>query len=208
MKTDCSTDRYAQLYAPWLETADDFAARFIEPRDRVLDLCGGTGRVAQKAWDMGCQAVAVLDVNPRVIPPWESIKVQRGDGHFPQDHFGPHSFDVVVCRQAIGYMDLEPLAHGVRKVLAPAGRFCFNNFRKPRWFWKRYEYRNSRYSELGWYFGRTCWHIQRRVGEGWDLTKFRWHTHDEIVEEFSKYFDVRVERTEKTNYYTCVIRDF
>jgi len=208
VKTDCSTDRYAALYAPWLDTADDFAARFIEPRDRVLDLCGGTGRVAQKAWDMGCQKVALLDVNPRVIPPWKSVGVQRGDANRPQDYFGTHSFDVIVCRQAIGYLDLDQVASGARKTLAPGGRLCFNNFRHPRWFLKRYEYRNSRYLELGWYFGQTCWHIQRRKGEGWDLTKFRWHKHEEIESAFSKHFNVRVEQTEKTNYYTCVTRDF
>ena len=205
MKTDCSTDSYAELYAPWLENADDFALKFVRPEDRVLDLCGGTGRVMTKAWDMGCQSVALLDANPRAVA-FAGLKQVKGDANHPDHYFPPGSFDVVLCRQAIAYLNLESVALGVAQVLAPGGRFCFNNFRKPRWFWKRYEYRNSRYSELGWHIGRDVWHIQRRKGHGWDLTRFKWHQHGDIMSTMSRRFDVFHEQTKKTNYYTCVLR--
>lgn len=207
MQTNCSTSDYAALYAPWLTTAPDFAERFIEPRDRVLDLCGGTGRVAQKAWDMGCQDVSLLDVNPRVVPPWGSIKVQRGDANKIDKYFGPHSFDVIVCRQAIAYLDLDQVAQSATKALAPCGRLCFNNFRRPRWFRKRYEFKGNKYTEMGWYFGKQCYHLQWRHGRGWDLTKFKWHTHKEIVAAMEPWFTVKVDRTAKTNYYTCISKD-
>ena len=207
MRTDCSTDRYATLYAPWLATADSFASRFVRSGDRVLDLCGGTGCVSRAAIDIGCRSISLLDVNPRVIPPLDGIRVSRGDGNRPDKYFGPHSFDVVVCRQALGYLDLESVATGVAQVLAPGGRFCFNNFRRPKWFAKNYKFEDARYAEAAWYLGQTCWHIQYRVGEGWDLTRFRWHRHDEVVQAMSKHFNVQVSRTGKTNYYTCVVRD-
>jgi ubiquinone/menaquinone biosynthesis C-methylase UbiE len=204
---NCSTDRYAELYAPWLATAPQFAERFISPGDRVLDLCGGTGVVGRAAIAMGCWDVTVLDINPRVAPKMDRLGVLTGDAnHLVWYMEESHNLDVIVCRQALGYLNLKKVARSAAQALARDGRFCFNNFRKPRWFRKTYEFEKEKYFEAGWYVGRQVFHIQQKVGAGWDLTRFRWHTHEEVVQAMTKYFNVTVERTEKTNYYTCTVK--
>jgi len=203
---NCSTDRYAELYAPWLTNAAEFAHRFIKPGDRVLDLCGGTGIVGREAIAMGCQEVTILDVNPRVVPAIDGLRVQPGDGNQISQYFDSDSFDVIVCRQAIGYLNLGKVSSSAAQALAPGGRLCFNNFRKPRWFRKIYEFGGELYFEAGWYIGQQVFHIQQKAGFGWDMTRFRWHTHAEIMDAMATYFDVEVSRTEKTNYYTCTSR--
>ena len=208
MPTNCSTERYEELYAPWLASAPKFAARFIRPGDRVLDLCGGTGVVARAAEDIGVRSINLIDVNPRMIPPLGQVMAQRGDGQKLPKYYGAHSFDVIVCRQAIGYLDLDQVAKAAAQVLAPGGRLCFNNFSRPRWFRKKYTYERDTYIEYGWHLGRRVFHIQRKVGSGWDFTAFRWHTHGEVMEAMSKRFSVFVDHAKKTNYYRCVIKDF
>lgn len=207
MSSNCSTERYAELYAPWLTSASKFTERFVDPGDRVLDLCGGTGAVARAAVLMGCQQVSLLDVNPRVIPAVDGLKGSSGDANMIDQYFPAHSFDVIVCRQAIGYLNLARVAQAAAQTLAPGGRLCFNNFRKPRWFRKRYEFEGDRYSELGWYLGRRVYHIQRKIGSGWDFTTFLWHTDTEVREAMSKNFNVICTETSSTYYYECVIRD-
>jgi len=211
---NCSTDRYAELYAPWLATAPEFAQRFIRPGDRVLDLCGGTGVVAQAAVDMGCPEVTLLDLNPRVVPKMDRwgimmsiLGVIKGDANYLSWYLDQsHCLDVIVCRQALGYLNLKKVAISAAQALARDGRFCFNNFRHPRWFRKSYVFEGDLYFEAGWYIGRQVFHIQQKAGAGRDLTRFRWHTHEEVVAAMSEYFDVAVERTEKTNYYTCTVK--
>lgn len=40
----CTTEKYDQLYAPWLARGNfDQLLKGIQPGDRVLDLCGGSG---------------------------------------------------------------------------------------------------------------------------------------------------------------------
>lgn len=211
---NCSTDRYAELYAPWLASAPQFAERFIKPGDRVMDLCGGTGVVAQDAYEMGCHDVTVLDVNPRVVPRMDRWGIMmshlvaiKGDANYLADYLEEDNcLDVIVCRQAIAYLDLNKVARSAAQALAQGGRFCFNNFKSPRWFSKKYQFANDQYREVGWYIGRQVFHIQQKVGVGWDLSRFRWHTHDEIIKAMSRHFDVKFERTRRSYYYTCTAK--
>jgi len=204
---DCSTNRYAELYAPWLSGSADFAWRFIKPSDRVLDLCGGTGLVAQAALDMGCPEVTLLDVNPRVVPAIPRLGVLTGDAnHLCNELSESNCLDVVVCRQAIAYLDLRKVSWSAAQALSRGGRFCFNNFKEPRWFSKRYRFAGDRYREVGWYVGRQVFHIQQKIGVGWDLSRFHWHTHDEVMKAMSRHFNVSVQRSRRAYHYTCTVK--
>lgn len=84
--------------------------RFIEPlvpavtgRGNMLDVCAGTGVVAEYAWSRGWKPTA-LDSNEAMLHGVEAhIRRCRGDAH--RMPFEDHSFDLVVCRQGLQYLD-------------------------------------------------------------------------------------------------------
>lgn len=201
----CETDRYAELYAPWLKNPGallDYAD--VTPDDRVLDLCGGSGAVAVAALQRGCTKVSLADKNPRCTD--RRVKQYTSSAEEVWVLFdGYPEFDVVICRQALGYLNLWQTAMSVADIIPPGGRFCFNNFRKPRWFRKHYEYNEDMYSEVGWNIGRTVFHLQRKHGAGWDFTRFRWHKHEEVVAAMRQFFDVTWTIREKSIDYLCVV---
>lgn len=83
---------------------------FIEPLvpavmgdGKILDVCAGTGVIAENAWKAGWQPTA-LDSNEAMLEGVEGhICRVRGDAqHMP---FGDGSFSLVVCRQGLQYLD-------------------------------------------------------------------------------------------------------
>lgn len=201
---DCTTEKYDDLYDRWLDKPGTLLdwANFDPLQHRLLDLCGGTGAVSKEALKRGAEKVWLLDLNPRVSDArivsirGRAEELQGGvwnplgiDG-LPCDLRGEPPFDFVVCRQAIGYLDLRAVARSLHAVTAPEGKFVFNTFRKPKWSFQTYRRTSSdwtrRYFEASAYLGRNCFHIQARIGAGFDVTRFRWHTEDEILAAFTE----------------------
>jgi SAM-dependent methyltransferase len=181
MSLNCTTPKYDELYAAWLtEPAKLLDLGDFKAGDRVLDLCGGTGIVSRAALDRRALDVTLLDLVPRarhLRHLWPIFQEREGHAE-AADRFLPHDyFDLVVCRQAIGYLDVEQAAKAVYKVLRADGRFVFNTFERPRWRFKTYLLNDTRYAEASGYLGRTVVHVQAGLGIGVDVTKFRWH-HD------------------------------
>jgi len=113
-------------------------------------------------------------------------------------------FDLVVCRQAIGYLDLQQTARAVAKVLRPGGRFVFNCFQRPRWALKTYVHDGKRFIEASGYIGRTVMHVQAAPGIGIDVTKFRWHREIELDRALDHFFSmIKKVRSERSLYYVC-----
>lgn len=205
MKLDCTTDKYGELYARWLDNPTpllDYAD--AGPADVVLDLCGGTGIVAAAARERGC-AVAVLDLNPRCDVDY--VAVAQGRAEDAADIYDEGTFTLVVCRQAVGYLDLDATACAVRRVLTADGRFVFNAFREPRWALKAYRRGGAIFVEASGYLGRTVMHLQASPLIGLDVTRFRWHTHEEIVQAMSPYFTVEHEFRGRSARYLCRVKE-
>jgi predicted TPR repeat methyltransferase len=199
----CTTDKYAELYARWLAHAEDlllFAE--LQPGERVLDLCGGTGVVAVKALRRGASSATLLDLNPRCKDP--GVIAYCGRAEEVDNLLRGQKFDIIVCRQAIGYLDLGDTMRAVSKIVAPSGRFAFNAFRRPRWGLKFYRHAGKRFIEASAYLGRRVFHVQASPGLGVDVTMFRWHTEAELHKAAARHFgDVRIDRGLRTLRFVC-----
>lgn len=195
---DCTTDRYASLYAPWLTDAEVLLRLAdLQEGERLLDLCGGTGAVSQAAMKH-CKpsAVTLLDLKPRpegMIVANCEFTVAYGQAENLIGNWPRHSYDVVVCRQALGYLDLNATMRAVEFVLAPGGRFAFNSFHKPEPFrWKHYYYGGAEYVEAHLFLFGCIMHLQGKLWEGFDVTRFRYHSPQRILEAAELHFHVDV----------------
>lgn len=185
---DCTTDSYDSLYTRWLETPGGLldCAKYDPKRHRsLLDLCGGTGAVANEALRRGAAKVWLLDLNPRTSDP--RVVTSRGRAE-DLKVFGT-KFDFVVCRQALGYLDLPRTAAALFHAMTPDAPFVCNAFVKPKWSLKPYRYKDRWYLEASGYFGRKVFHLQATDGD-FDVTVFRWHSIDDILTAFAPYFEV------------------
>ena len=159
--------------------------------------------MAEAVIKAGCENVGLLDLNPRCSNPaiW-SIKMAAEDAC---SYFGKQ-FDLVICRQAIGYLDLEATAHSVFRILRPGGRFVFNNFLAPRWFLKPYRFNGRFYLEAAGYFGDRVVHLQASPFIGADVTAFHWHKHDDIMDIMkSRFSNVHTLLRGRSAYYYCSV---
>lgn len=197
---NCTTDRYGKLYARYLERPGDLLdIGGLQPGERVLDLCGGTGVTAVEALNRGARKAVLLDLNPRCSDP--RVVQVKGTAE-EMTYYTPLVFDLIVCRQAISYLDLRTIAEKVGWLLAEKrGRFVFNNFRRPKWDLRWYKHAGRRYLEASCFFGRDVFHLQASPTVGVDVTRFRWYSDEEIRRAFDGY---RIDsfETEKTYYYT------
>jgi SAM-dependent methyltransferase len=200
----CTTNDYDLLYARWLRGSGDIGTllRFagMRPGADVLDLCGGTGAVAAQALAWGANSVAVFDLNPRVrsymLPLIRTIKGDVNKGHLYG--ISQQKYDLVVCRQALGYLDLKILARDVPTILKPGGKFVFNMFKRPKWKFEHYRYEGHHYWEASAVLGRTVWHLQSMIGL-MDVSKFRWHTAEDVRSKLHPRFCCGTEEeTEKS----------
>ena len=194
---NCTTPKYAAIYAPWLRQPEELLDLVdYEPGQKLLDLCGGTGAVSRAAIyrvfregdtpPSKLADVTLFDLNPRCkIPQVTLVKGKAEDLaiHFPRD-----TFDIVVCRQAVGYLNPSLVFPAVARVLKPGGKFVFNSFIHPLeklsrekfqpkpYSWKFYKHDGSQYVEFYYFWRGHIVHLQWRVGTGWDMTFFRFHS--------------------------------
>ena len=202
----CQTEAYSDLYARWMENPGrllDLAG--WKPGDRLLDLCGGSGAVSMEALRRGARhdEIVLLDLNPRCPAP-----IRQYEGRVDQLNAllpGVDLFDVIICRQAIGYLDLEmDLGLLLHQRLWHGGRFVFNSFVHPRWSLKTYKHGGRRFVEASGYLGHRVGHVQWSRDFGADVTSFRWHEEAELHRVLSPYFEsIQVERTPKSLRWVC-----
>lgn len=199
---DCTTDKYDDLYARWLEKPGDLLdLAGYKPVMYLLDLCGGTGVVTREAIRRGSepQNITLWDKNPRL--PLPGVLQIAGDAkHLPGPLHGP--YDVVVCRQAVAYLDVTPVFAGVRQLLKTGGVFVFNSFVRPKWAWKSYTYDGARFIEASGWIGKWVLHLQWCRGGGFDVSLFQWHREEELRGALVG-FDVEVTRSERGLRWRC-----
>lgn len=200
---DCRTENYGELYSPWLVRSGDLLDwADATLNDSLLDLCGGTGAVAQDALKRGLTDVWLFDLNPRC----GDGRVHEVQGAAEELLLSPYltrTFSLVVCRQALGYLDLEKIADGVHRVLEPGGRFVFNNFLQPRWGWKWYRHDDRSFLEISGHLGNRVVHLQASPTIGADVSVFRWHKHEDVLAAFRTRFDISFEERGRSGRYLC-----
>lgn len=205
----CLLEGYDLLYARWLQNPEKLlvAGGFV-PGMSVLDLQGGTGTLAKTAKQAGSDNVAVLDLVPRAP---EGIKNIVGDVN-QSDGLGNVSgtYDLVVCRQGVGYWDLSrTLLRGrdLHHILAPGGKFVFNNFTKPKVQAKLYQYNSRFYFECSWFWKKRVFHVQASPGLWYDVSKFYWNTERELREVLSPFFEIDMRENMGSQTWICTRKD-
>lgn len=182
---NCTTDAYDSLYARWLENPGALLdwARYMPEQEQLLDLCGGTGAISKAALDRGAKKVWLLDLNPRLVHPHVvSMKGRAEDLETMVQGDGP--WDLVVCRQALGYLNIFEASRALRRTSRPGTRLVFNTFTKPKFALKSYLHKGRVYFEASGYLGKTVMHLQATDGD-FDITRFRWWTNDDIRSAFA-----------------------
>lgn len=179
---------------------------------RILDCCGGDGRLTQSAIRLGAREIVIIDEEEKMIPP-EIRNTSRVSVYISDVLEGLHklgrqgeTFDCVACQQAVNYW-LDPLsAKLVSLVLSTQGSFVFNTFnRKPseKPMVKEYELDGHSFVEVSWSVGDTVNHIQIRSGMDPHFTSFRWFSPDALSEILTPYFTVIVKEDGPTSLYLC-----
>jgi demethylmenaquinone methyltransferase/2-methoxy-6-polyprenyl-1,4-benzoquinol methylase len=126
-------DRVAPLYnlvhpAPDVEVYRDAFATADRDVERVLDLAGGSGRVARTLAHADIATPVVCDVSPGMLRQARAhAAVVRGDaGRLP---FADGAFDAVICTDALHHLPDAPAAvRECARVLAPGGVFVLIDF--------------------------------------------------------------------------------
>lgn len=207
---DCTTDTYDSLYSRWLKNPGALLdwAKYDPSKHKLLDLCGGTGAISREALRRGAAKVWLLDLNPRIDDPrvrtFRSAAENIPFVYDPSDGEGASlpNYDLIVCRQALGYLNLRTIARTLRLILKPGGRFVFNTFVRPKFSAKFYRHEGRRFFELSGYLGKQVMHLQATNGD-FDVTKFRWWTEEDIEEAFETGWSIADSmKTDSTLWYS------
>lgn len=189
----CTTQSYDVLYSRWLANPGSLLdlATYDPDVDRLLDLCGGTGAVSREAIGRGAVHDPILvDLNPRC----RDIRVMslHGDAHDPRAYDGIGPVDVAVIRQSLGYLNLKRAFSNVYDVLSAGGRLVFNTFLKPRWKVDFYRHAGKPYLETAAHAFGNVLHVQASPLVGFDVSLFKHHRVESILEALNPFNDVCV----------------
>lgn len=230
MESNCTTPDYDLIYAPYLKNPGKLLdlAHYDPEKDTLIDLCGGTGVASREALRRRHELtqgyagpkIWLVDLNPRMddhtlAPHVMSIPADVNGRLWPCT---AKRANVVVCRQALGYINnlRDFIRHVAMQALAEGGNFVFNTFAEaPRFRCKKYVYNDLQYREFGCTLFGVIHHIQAvKVGNPypekprwhWDYSRFQHHEPDLIEDALSMHFNWR--RTQEGNslYYTCTHR--
>lgn len=205
MDLSCTTPLYDSLYSRWLSDPGGLLdlAEYDPSADRLLDLCGGTGAVSREALRRGGRCVTLLDLSPRC----PDARVAQVSGRAEEaSSLLSGAFDVVVCRQAVGYLDPAPAFAEAARVMRPGGRLAFNTFASPRWSARAYRHGGRLYFEASAWAGRRVLHLQASPGLGLDVTSFRWHRDAALLEGLLPWFDMTIRPSGRSTRWLCVRR--
>ena len=185
-------ETYRALYKRYYDGRDVAELlRLLKPIDgmRVLDLCGGDGRLSLAALVEGASNVELVDASAAMIPPpiladrHIHVRVQKVHDALLGLRMRLDSFDRIVCRQAVNYWLNTITAGLVSRVLKPSGVFVFNTFNqrpleKP--YVSEYELDGYAFTEVSWLVGDTVHHVQVRDGMAPHCTSFKWLSPDRL----------------------------
>jgi len=183
---------YDALYARYLKNAPQLVdqVKVIKARSYV-DLCGGTGAVSKELLKRGVTDITLVDLNENMLKRAPSqIKKIVADA---EDWKPERRYDVIFCRQAITYLNLDRLEKTLRYALKGDGIFVFNLFNMEgrnttlSLDYKGYELQQRRYRELTFILFGKAYHFQHSDKDGLDLTVFRTYNVGDIKSHFKDW---------------------
>lgn len=181
------------------------------PNDKVLDVCGGNGRLTLKLKSL-VNDVSYLDQESDMIPDKLSelgIKVYNSS---VQDFVNEYAnetvnkYDKIFCEQAINYWLLDTNIEKFSKLLNKDGLFIFNTFsKKPtvKPMIKEYSIDGINYLEVSYLVNNTVEHIQIREGFTPHFTEFAWISENEFKTILSPYFEITIYDDGRSALYIC-----
>ena len=179
----------------------------INSEDRVLDICGGNGRLTRELRKL-CDKVSYLDQEKDMIPndlEEKGIKVYN----ISIEDFvssATQKYTKVFCEQAINYWLLNINLEKFSSIIESGGLFVFNTFSnaptsKP--MVKEYKIDNLNYLEISYLVDKKVHHIQVCEGLEPHFTIFDWIAKEQFLKILSPYFDVEVKDNGKSSLYIC-----
>ncbi|MDD5509086.1 MAG: class I SAM-dependent methyltransferase [Bacteroidales bacterium] len=210
---NCTTPAYDRLYAPWLSNPGNLLdLANYKPGDILLDLAGGTGAVSKDAAkrisddpeQISMQTIHLYDLNPRCG--WPTLSIRRGRAEEVENHYSADMFDVVVCRQAIGYINMVYAIPGIYQIMKTGGRFVFNSFKTP----SRCRFRIKKHEGV-WFaeghlrIGDHVFHTQARLNRkpGVDFTWFKCWSAKELHNLLKPWFSIDIQQKGQSFRWIC-----
>ncbi len=195
---------YDALYARYLKNASQLVSQIkIGRRMSYVDLCGGTGAVSRELVKKGAVDITIVDLNWNMLKraPINIKKIVANAEEWKPER----RYDVVFCRQAITYLNLERLEKVIDSALKPGGFFVFNLIDTERstiasMDHKAYALDGKKYQELTLILFGMAHHFQRSEKDGIDLTSFRMYGRSDIESAF-KNWDIRINHAPKAMYF-------
>ena len=175
--------------------------------DKVLDICGGNGRLTKKLIEIN-NNVSYLDQELDMIPEeLSSLGVTVYNMSIQEFIKNPQEkYNKVFCQQAINYWLLDIDVELFSNIFEKDGVFIFNTFaNKPTKepMIKQYQIDDINFLEVSYLVGNKVHHIQVREDYAPHYTVFNWIDEETIRNILSPYFDIEVIRDKGTSIYKC-----
>lgn len=208
MKYPKYTD-YEKMYKKYFDKGVDYLLEKanIDKDDKVLDLCGGNGRLTRRLKDL-YDDVSYVDQEKDMIPDTlidDGIKVYN---YSIQDFVNVNNikYDKVFCQQAVNYWLLNVNIEKFSNMFKSGSLFIFNTFsRKPstKAVIKEYVIDDVNYLEISYLVDKEVIHVQIREGFEPHFTKFDWISEEEYRNLLSPYFDIEINDNGTSAIYIC-----
>lgn len=179
----------------------------IKENDKVLDLCGGNGRLSMKLIKL-TNDVTYVDQEKEMIPDnLEDFGIKVINKSI-KDFLDTNTkkYDKVFCEQAINYWLLDINPKMLSNIFNKDGLFIFNTFcQKPpiKPLVREYCIDDINYVEISYLVGKKVNHVQIRENYEPHFTVFDWISKEEYLKILSPYFDIQVIENEKSSLYVC-----
>lgn len=202
-------DVYEKIYKRYFSKGVDYLVNEgnISHEDKVLDLCGGNGRLTRKLTTL-TDDITYVDQEKDMIPNDLKDLGVNVINMSVQDFVNNNKikFNKVFCEQAVNYWLLHIDVEKFSKIVTKNGLFIFNTFsskpsEKP--MVKEYLIDNISYLEISYLVDKQVYHVQIREGFEPHFTVFDWISEDEYKRLLSPYFDIKVIDNGKSALYIC-----
>lgn len=179
----------------------------IKNDDKVLDICGGGGRLTRKLLEFSKKVSYIdqeIDMIPEDLITLGVIVYNKSIENFVKEN--KEKYNKVFCQQAINYWLLNIDIELFSNIFEKDGIFIFNTFaNKPTKepMIKQYKIDDINYLEISYLIDNKVHHIQIREGYEPHYTVFDWIDEDTYRNILSPYFDIKIIKDNNTLIYVC-----
>ena len=202
-------DVYEKLYKRYFKKGVNYLIDEgdIKEDDKVLDLCGGNGRLTKELRKKSSN-VTYLDQEKDMIPDELNSLGINVINKSVQEFLDSKDdkYDKVFCEQAINYWLLSIDVEKFSKIFNKDALFIFNTFsKKPssKPTIKEYIIDDISYIEVSYLVASEVYHVQIREGFEPHFTIFDWISEDEYKNILSPFFDIKIIDDGRSALYIC-----